>query len=63
MEENPVPQDELCTAGNGAKRAKVIAAEEGAWVQKLPPDTQPQFRCIRHGRGALPRGSPPVAQK
>jgi len=44
-------------AGDSAGRAVVLAAEEGAWADRPPPDLQPQFRCLRHGRGAVVRPS------
>ena len=53
MEQCSGPQDNVGVSAAGAKRPQVIAAEDGAWAEKPPPDLQPQFRCIRHGRGTV----------
>ncbi len=53
MEQSPGSQDMSRAVGDGARRPQVIAAEDGTWVEKPPPDLQPQFRCIRRARGTI----------
>jgi hypothetical protein len=52
MAEQSPPQPES-GAAPAAKRPQVIAAEEGPWAERPQPDRQPQFRCIRRGRGTV----------
>ena len=46
-------------AGSGEMQAAprpgpvIVEAKEGEWVERLPPDLEPQFRCLLHGRRSV----------
>jgi len=53
MAESPQPDQQRSTSPSTAHRPEVIAAEDGPWAEKPPPDLQPQFRCVVHPRGSI----------
>jgi len=34
-------------------RAEIVEAAEGEWVERPPPDREPQFRCVVRPRGSV----------